>query len=57
MKILGHFADPLSATCKATWTSPAPKDTYFTPDYIRQYCREQFVISAKPVAAKAPKNP
>ncbi len=57
VKIVGHFADPLSATCKATWTSPAPKDAYFTPDYIRQYCREQFVISAKPVAAKAPKNP
>lgn len=57
VKIVGHFADPLSATCKATWTSPAPKDAYFTPDYIRQYCREQFVISARPVAAKAPKNP
>jgi hypothetical protein len=57
VKVVGHFADPLSATCKATWSNPAPKPSYFTPDYVHQYCREQFVISAKPVAAKQPKNP
>jgi hypothetical protein len=57
VRIVGHFADPLSATCKAAWTSPAPKPRWFTGDYVRQYCREQFVLVAKPVAAKAPKAP
>ncbi len=57
VRIVGHFADPLSATCKATWTSPAPRPAYFTSDYVRQYCREQFVITAKPVAVRAPSNP
>ncbi|MCU0506282.1 MAG: hypothetical protein MUE82_11045 [Chloroflexi bacterium] len=57
VRIVGHFADPQWTTCKASWTSPAPRPRWFTTDYVRQYCREQFVLTAKPVAAKAPKAP
>ena len=55
--ITGHLADAASATCKATWTNPAPKPPFFTTAYVRQYCREQFVISATPTLAKAPARP
>jgi hypothetical protein len=55
VSMVGRFVDPRSATCSASWASPAPKPAYFTRAYVRQYCREQFVLLSKPVIAKTPK--
>jgi hypothetical protein len=54
VRFTGHFSDALSTTCSGTWTSPAPKPAYFTTAYVRQYCREQFVLSTRPVRVAAP---
>lgn len=55
VRMVGRFDDPRSATCTASWTSPARKPAYFTRAYVRQYCRTQFVLLSKPVVAKTPK--
>jgi hypothetical protein len=58
VKIVGHFEDARSATCKATWSrmSGTP-EAWFTPAFVRQTCREKFVLLSKPVLATAPKAP
>ena len=57
VRIVGHFADPVSAKCVARWAGPGAAPAWFTADAVRQYCREQFVLSAKPKPVTAPKAP
>ena len=57
VRFTGHFSDTLSSTCSGTWTSGWPRPVYFTKAYVQQYCREQFVLSSKPVRTAAPKTP
>ena len=56
--VTGHFNDPRSATCTATWTGTGPKPASFTPAYVKKYCRTQFVMDTKPVRTLVlPVNP
>lgn len=58
IRMTGHFNDPRSATCTATWTGTGPKPSWFTPAYVRTYCRTQFVMDTKPVRTLVlPVNP
>ncbi len=57
VRIVGHFADPVSAKCVARWAGRGAAPAWFTADSVRQYCREQFVLSAKPKPVTAPKTP
>ena len=56
VKVVGHFEDARSATCKATWSPESgTPPAWFTPAFVRQTCRERFVLLSKPVLAAAPR--
>ncbi len=55
VRFVGHFADPVAAKCTARWVAPGAAPAWFSADAVRQYCREQFVLTARPKAIAAPK--
>ena len=58
VRITGHFMDPASSTCRVTWDfqDQRPRPALYTAAYFRQYCREQSVMTSRPVGVAAPKD-
>jgi hypothetical protein len=58
VRFVGRYEDPRSATCRASWSplsGQAP--AWFTRAFVRQQCRERFVITSRPVGVEAPAAP